>query len=212
MNIKKKFISLVLRLTKICPGLRGYLCRAWNLNTLSYWDRQYGNDKAQDKWSSQVRLQFYDLAATVLPKEPATVLDVGSGIGFGAKHLMEIYDGWDVHGLDFSAEACGKAVVKTHCVDLLKNPIPDEYEYLLVVETLEHFAEPMKVLKKIYDAAKKVVIITVPYKGQTSPTHPVSFDENSFTAYPDVDVKVHRRTQDDGTTRQDMLVVLKKSS
>ena len=210
MNIKKKFISLALRLAKICPGLRGFLCRAWNLNTLSYWDQQYGDDKAQDKWSSQVRLQFYDLAATVLPKEPATVLDVGSGIGFGAKHLMEMYDGWDIHGLDFSAEACSKAVVKSHCVDLLKDPIPGKYDYMLVVETLEHFAEPMKILRKIYDVAFKGVIVTVPYKGDQSPVHPISFDEQSFSGYNNVEIKISRREPINGVAKEDMLVFIKK--
>ena len=120
----------------------------WNLNTLSYWNEQYGDNSAKNKWGSQIRLQFYDLAASALPKEPATILDVGSGFGLGARHLMELYDGWDIHGLDFSIEACSKAVVKTHCIDLLTEPItPGKYDYLLVIETLEHFSDPMPILK-----------------------------------------------------------------
>jgi SAM-dependent methyltransferase len=210
VDIKKKFISFTLKLAKLCPGLHEYLCRTWNINTPFYWDQQYGDDKAQCKWGSQIRLQFYDLAASVLPKAPATILDVGSGLGFGAKHLMGLYNGWDIKGLDLSAEAGSNAVIETHCVDLLTEPIPGQYDYLLVIETLEHFSEPKPILKKIYDAALKGVIVTIPYKGGQSPVHPASFDEQSFSDYNNVEIKINSRKHTNGATKKDMLVFIKR--
>ena len=179
---------------------------------VSYWDQQYGSDNAKEHWGAQVRLQFYDRAATVLPQIPATVLDVGSGLGMGGKHLMEVYGGWQIEGLDFSPKACRSAVIKTHCVDLRTEELPGEYDYILVIQTLEHFARPMVVLDKLYKAAKKAVIITVPYKGDISTIHSASFDEQSFSKYPDAQIKLSERKQPDGLIKTDMLVVLKRAA
>lgn len=213
MNVMRKFRSLILRLSRIiCPRFHDQLCLRWNLNTTSYWDQLYSSNNAKEHWSSDVRLQFYDLAATALPRTPATILDVGSGFGSGGRHLMDIYQGWQIEGLDFSVEGCRKAVIKTHCVDLQTEQLPGEYDYILAVETLEHMTRAMEVLEKLYKAARKAVIVTVPYKGDKSTTHPASFDEQSFSKYPNAETKLSERKQPDGSIKIDMLVVLKKSA
>jgi SAM-dependent methyltransferase len=190
--------------------LYGRLCQLWNDNAVSYWDQEYGSNQATEHWGAQFRLHFYDLAATVLPRSPATVLDAGSGLGLGAKHLMDIYKGWRIEGLDFSPKACRNAVVKTHCVDLRIEQVPGEYDYILVIQTLEHFAHPVVVLDKLYKAARKAVIVTVPYKGSISTTHPISFDEQSFSKYPNVEIKLSERKEPDGSVKTEMLVLLRQ--
>ncbi len=211
MNIVKKFQDLILKISGICPAVKKYLCLRWNINTLAYWDSQYGSNQAEEHWGSQFRLEFYDLAATALPRTPATILDVGSGLGHGGKHLMTICDQWQVEGLDFSSKACRNAVIKSHCVDLCSDRLPGEYDYILTIQTLEHLPDPMPILDKLYEAARKAVIITVPYKGQISPTHPTSFDEDSFSKFPNAEIKTSKRKAPNNVIKTDMLVVLKKS-
>ena len=155
-------------------------------------------------------MQFYDLAATALPRTASTILDVGSGLGFGGEHLMQLHDEWRVEGLDFSRQACCNAVIKTHCVDLRTQPLPGCYDYVLAVETLEHFLDPMPVLSTLYDCARRAVVLTVPYKGGVSPTHPVDFDENSFVEYSCVKTELSERELPDATVKTDMLVVISR--
>jgi hypothetical protein len=80
-----------------------------------------------------------------------------------------------------------------------------------VIETLEHLPNPMQVLDKLYKAARKAVIITVPYKGRMSPTHPTSFDEQSFSKYSNVKIKLSKRQETKDIVKTDMLVALKKT-
>ena len=201
----------VLRLTRLMPAIHNRLCRRWNSNTRNYWDRQYTAGGAGQHWASQIRLHFYDLAAAAIPKEPATILDVGSGLGWGPAHIAKVFPDWCVEGLDFSAEACAKAVVKTHCVDVLTDDLPGPYDFVLAVETLEHLNAPMPVLDKMYRAARKAVILTVPYKGRVSPLHPSRFDEHTFDKYADVRLELCQRLDESsGEVKTDMLALIMK--
>ncbi|MCG8404647.1 MAG: FkbM family methyltransferase [Phycisphaerales bacterium] len=212
MAFQKKLQTLVLNgATKVSSALHGWLCRRWNRNTLNYWDEQYTGDTAEDHWGSPIRLHFYDLVAEALPREPATILDVGSGLGIGGRHLTDIYPEWRVEGLDISPAACHRAVIKTHEVDLRTKEIPGRYDYVLAVETLEHFSDPLKVLEKLYKAARRAVVLTVPYQGRLSTLHPVRFDADTFIEYPHVQIELtKRRYASSGSTKTDMLAVLYK--
>lgn len=213
MAASRKLRNLVLRCVKPFPRLYEPLCQRWNVNSLNYWDEQYAVDTADERWNAELRLQFYDLAARALPEEPATILDVGSGLGWGPAHLAKSCPDWHVEGLDFSQEACRKAVVKTHCCDLRTDALPGEYDYILAVETLEHFSQPMEVLEKLYGYARKAVILTVPYASEISTLHPFRFDEHTFKDYPDVTVELSkRRYEPTGEIKTDMLVVLPKAA
>lgn len=161
-----------------------------NDNTLEWWNNRYSIAGAKNIWSSQKRMRFYDMIATAIPKDSTTILDVGSGFGFGPEHLMGICDKWYVEGLDFSTKACAEAVVETHCVDIIIDNIPDTYDYVISAETMEHFSNPMAILDKMYQSARKAVIITVPYKKEKSTIHVSSFNENSFNKYPEVQIKL----------------------
>lgn len=181
----------LVRLVQLHPELYAWLCRRLNTNTVEYWDAEYRKAGALEKWQDATRAHFYDLIAEVLPKQPLSVLDVGSGLGAGAIYLQSKYVGWQVEGLDFSPEACRTALVKTHCVDLRTEEIPGRYDYVVAAETLEHMNEPREVLEKLIGAARLGVLITVPYRSGLSPVHPARFDETTFAAYPGVTLSIH---------------------
>lgn len=157
-----------------------------NDNTLDWWNNKYSVANVRIVWSSEKRLQFYNLIATAIPKTSATILDVGSGFGFGPSHLMDVCENWNIEGLDFSTKACAGAVVKTYCINMVTENIPSEYDYIISAETMEHFSNPMTILSKMYKAATKAVILTVPYMGGISTIHITSFDRRSFDRYQNV--------------------------
>ncbi|GJM26927.1 MAG: hypothetical protein DHS20C16_33420 [Phycisphaerae bacterium] len=203
--------QFVLRVSRRVPALNKKLCSLWNINTKAYWDGEYSAATADQKWSEDKRLYFYKLAETALPNGNATILDAGSALGAGGRYLMDQNSNWKIEGLDFSAAACERAVIKTHCVDLLKENVQGQYDYVLAIQTLEHFPSPNPIIAKLFAAAREALILTVPYAGQLSPTHPVSFDENSFADYEHVNVKLSERIiPKTGQKKTDMLAVLSK--
>ncbi len=212
MAFTRKVQNQVLKAAKIYPPMHRRLCRRWNVNTIDYWNDKYAPNTAGEEWRSQIRLQFYELAAGAIPRQPASILDVGSGLGWGAAHLHKICEQWTVEGLDFSAEACRKAVIKTHCVDLRLDDLPYEYDYVVAIETLEHFNNPIEIVDRLYEFARKAVILVVPYAGEIGSLHPARFDEHSFDKYPHVRTELsHRQYAPAGEAKTDLLAVLSKA-
>ncbi|KKN98938.1 hypothetical protein LCGC14_0141830 [marine sediment metagenome] len=161
-----------------------------NDNTLKWWNDRYSIADVQEIWSSKKRLRFYDMITTVIPRCTATILDIGSGFGFGPTHMVSICKDWIVEGLDFSTKACEEAVVQTHCINIITDHLPGVYDYIISAETLEHFSNPMVILEKMYQAAEKAVILTVPYKGSINSIHVSTFDRHSFDKYQNVYTKL----------------------
>src|SRR5262245_65379937 len=113
-----------------------------------FWEREYRASAAPEKWASSARLGFYEFAAESIPREPARILDIGSGLGHGGKRLMEICPSWRVEGFELSRSAAEAAVIPTRCGDLLRDPLPPGFDYLLLVQTLEHFRDTQAVARK----------------------------------------------------------------
>lgn len=157
-----------------------------NENTVKWWNDKYSEKGSAETWSSERRLIFYRMISTAIPREKATIIDIGSGLGFGPDYLRRICNKWSIEGLDFSPKACLGAVVETHCVDIINSEIPSKYDYVISAETLEHFDNPMKIISKMYKSARNAVLFTVPYNGNISSIHVSSFSENSFDMYRDV--------------------------
>jgi SAM-dependent methyltransferase len=174
-----------------------------------FWEREYGATSAPEKWGSLARLGFYEFAAEALPREPARILDIGSGFGHGGKRLMEICSSWSVEGFELSRAAAEAAVIPTRCGDLLKDPLPQRFDYLLLVQTLEHFRDTQAILERVVPAARLAVVITVPYRGRLNRKHLASLDESSFARYPEARFRFReRRYEKDGSMKTDLCVIL----
>jgi SAM-dependent methyltransferase len=178
-------------------------------NPRGFWEREYSDAGAGEKWASDARIGFYDFAAEALPREPLRILDIGSGFGHGGRRLMAICPLWIVEGFEISRAAAEQAVMPTHCGDLLKDPLPPGFDYLLLIQTLEHFRDTGAVLSRVLPSAGRGVVITVPYRGKLNRKHLASLDEASFQAYPGAVVHTRqRRYEKDGSLKTDMRVVL----
>jgi len=178
-------------------------------NPRGYWEREYSDTGAGRKWASEARLGFYEFAAEALPREPLRILDVGSGLGHGGRHLMSICELWKVEGFEISRAAAERAVIPTCCGDLLRDTLPGGFDFLLLIQTLEHFHDTDSILSRVVRAACRGVVITVPYRGKLNRKHLASLDESAFSSYSDAHIQLRqRRYEKDGSLKTDMRVVL----
>jgi SAM-dependent methyltransferase len=178
-------------------------------NPRSFWEKEYLESWAEEKWASDARLSFYEFAAGALPREPLRILDVGSGFGHGGRRLMEICPLWTVEGFEISQAAAEQAVIPTRCADLLRDPLPPGFDFLLLIQTLEHFRDTRPLLEKIVRAPRRGVVITVPYRGRLNRKHLASLDEASFAGFPGARFDRRERIYPkDGSVKIDLRVVL----
>lgn len=98
------------------------------------------------------------------------VLDIGCNSGEFIKYLKE-KKGCDVYGVDISAKVIdlckAKGLENVQVVDAEKLPFPDStFDYVTLMEVLEHLHDPVKYLKEIRRVLKKTgsLIGTCPHK------------------------------------------------
>jgi methionine biosynthesis protein MetW len=95
------------------------------------------------------------------------VLDVGVGDGTVSEYLIKNKQ-VKVVGLDISATACEKAKqlgIQTEVRDITNGlGLPDgaSYDYILLLEVIEHTAYPHRILIDAVNHAKKGVIVSIP--------------------------------------------------
>jgi len=100
----------------------------------------------------------------------STMLDVGIGDGMIAEYLMNELN-VKMYGLDVSENACKKAKQKGISAEIRDinyglNLRDDEiYDYILLMEVIEHTVQPEKVVMDAVRHAKKGVIVTIPNSG-----------------------------------------------
>jgi SAM-dependent methyltransferase len=101
-------------------------------------------------------------------KENANILDAGCGDGFHLQ-LLEKYGNktWHLEGIDMDARAIDKAEksgLKVHHGDIETADLPQNfYDLVFTLQTIEHLANPDKVLANIYKILKpggRLVIVT----------------------------------------------------
>jgi hypothetical protein len=151
-------------------------------NTREHWEERYRKEDNSARWSSEWRLSFYEWATQHIHERNGTFLDVGSGLGYGLQRVCKAHPGWQPTGLDFAWAAVSEAVIPTLHMDVLKDDIPGIYDYVLCIQTLEHFSCPDLVIRKMSAAAGKQLVITVPYREDIShhTEHESSFSEDYF--------------------------------
>lgn len=166
-----------------------------NPNTRSYWNRKLS--KLDFTW----RDENYHHIIDIFPKDVSfSLLDVGCALGDGCELLQSHFPRAKITGADISTVGIEKAKLKTRLVeylvlDILKDPLPSTYDYITIVETLEHFDNPFPIVEKCLGHVRDAVIISVPYKESdrygkggggrklTFSEHRFIFDEYTFDGY-----------------------------
>ena len=191
------------RWTKLVPHIKLYAKNIFvywslstNLNSLNYWNKKLSGR------GSGWRTHPYEHLISILPKEKAySILDIGCGLGDGVIFLKEKFPNLRLEGLDFSDIGIKMARKKSetiawHNLDILRDSIPDSYDYILIIRTLEHFDNPFTVLDKCLKATRKSVIVNVPYDNNSNSRiygvteHRYRFDKSTFNSYKCRDIRI----------------------
>jgi SAM-dependent methyltransferase len=162
---------------------------SFNLNSKRYWNEKL--DQFDDYWRDEHYVNILDL----FPQDKEfSLLDVGCALGDGCELLKKTYPKAQITGIDISDVGIAKAKQKTKDIeyfvfDILKDPIPQMYDYILIVQTLEHFDDPFPVVDKCLKHVNNELIISVPYtpeshgRIQEVSEHRYFFNENIFKDY-----------------------------
>jgi len=154
-----------------------------SINTKKYW----GSLLQSGKWGKGQEY-LYTSIAKLFSKKKITILDIGCANAFGTMALKNKLKNATIDACDFSKEAISNAKKKfgmnidffVH--DVAKDKLKNKYDYILMIETLEHLDNPDKIVKKYLKCCKNMIVI-VPYNETESDEHVYSFDEDSFSNF-----------------------------
>jgi SAM-dependent methyltransferase len=93
------------------------------------------------------------------------LLDIGCSTGSFVRAALDA--GFDAEGVDISSPAitCGKKLgLPLRCLDVLNDPLPDQYDIVSMWATLEHLPDPMRHLKRARDLLRPggLLLVSVP--------------------------------------------------
>jgi len=122
-----------------------------------------------------------------------SLLDVGCALGDGLIYLRKKCPKiFRFTGIDFSSRAIDTcrnnpelSEIEFYQHDITKS-LPEKYDNIICLATLEHLEDPETAMKNLVDATKKLLIIGVPYLNRRpDKNHLWSFDENDFSDLAD---------------------------
>ena len=153
-----------------------------NTNTPELWDSLH--EKEHNGGMFQQFKRFFDLG--YLPQdEEFSILDIGCGSANYIHKLAPMYQKVTWGGLDFSPVVIaknkrGNPNATFYELDIMKDNIPDVYDYIVSMHTFEHFDDPDLALQKCVEMCRKKVIICVPFGDAwgNAPEHVHKFTEN----------------------------------
>jgi 2-polyprenyl-3-methyl-5-hydroxy-6-metoxy-1,4-benzoquinol methylase len=166
-----------------------------DINNIEYWDEFY--DKGLTEKIEKKRLYFYEDLKCFLKKGSYTLLEIGCGTGYGLNYLLKFFPEYKMTGFDISSIAIKKASEINNKIffsvfDVLKQPVNENYDYMLIIQTLEHFSCPFEIIDKCIEHCK-FLIVSVPYKHAMSNDEAhitTNFTEECFDKYSIIDHKV----------------------
>jgi len=159
-----------------------------NINTKNYWNSQLKSGK----WGAERGILYSKLTKYLPKKGTYSCLDIGCAAGHGIATLTKLRRNINFDACDFSNNGIiaaksnyNNTKIRFFTHDILKDSLNKKYDYILIVETLEHVNDPLRAVKKYIKYCNKKLIITVPYKEQGWKEHIYSFDEKSFASVPE---------------------------
>ena len=153
-----------------------------NINTKERWNKLLGTGG----WGKE-RGKIYLKVKKHLPrKRKITALEIGCANGHGLIELAKKTKNITYEACDFSDKGIKQAKklygkkIKFFVHDVYKDKLKKNYDYILIIETLEHINNPKKAVKKYLKYCNERLIVTVPYKEKGWIEHVYKFDTNSF--------------------------------
>lgn len=173
------------------------------INSKDYWERRFKEDWDSNMGQEQSRF-FGTLAVDAMPPwlartiraEHWSICDWGCAKGDGTKVLMETFPESQIVGVDFSQAAVetargryGEGFSAEDWLDgsVEKDDHSESWDLVFSSNTLEHFPDPDRVLRRLCERALQCVTLLVPYRElDRHPEHATTFlPENIlFTPFP----------------------------
>lgn len=133
-------------------------------------DRYYEDPRlwTADRYETEREMVRFRLAASMLPADTRTLLDVGSGNGAFLR-LIEETTSMTTAGVEPSAAARTSSVCRTAVVDASAENLPfgdDSFDVVCALEVIEHLRQGLyeQALAQMRRVARRNVLISVPYR------------------------------------------------
>jgi len=162
------------------------------INTIDYWNNKYQHKSTGGKWGEK----GYYFLRDILPKnESFTLLDVGCGKGAGIGFLHQLFPKGHMEGIDFSDHGIKIARekfpvpnVNFHVNDAYK--VKGNYDYILMIEVLEHFRKPNDVIENALKICNKAIYISIPINNWPCDEHIYAYGDpkKAFSEYGAVEI------------------------
>lgn len=158
------------------------------MNSKDYWEGRFAGDwtqaggPAQSRFFTQVFFRMAPPWLVLALRSGASVLDWGCAEGDGTFELASGLPGATVSGVDFSANAVETASARYptldfHCADVLEDGLGGSWDFIFSSNTLEHFKDPLGVLRRLAAASTRGMILLVPFaEFPRIDEHEVTFD------------------------------------
>lgn len=155
-----------------------------NINTIPYWDNIYQKHLESEVWEKDI-FKFKNIAGHIEKRE-CMIVDLGCGTGELVQVIHDERPEALLIGVDFAEEAIKRAeVLQGQNVDFLRADVtktgltPNNFDYVVTSEVLEHLEEPKKLIEEAARLLKPggKLILTTPFQNHIpSEEHIWSFD------------------------------------
>ena len=161
----------------------------WEEYFSATWDANNGRDQSK-YFMQRLTENLPPPEREYLRTRDATVLDWGCAFGDGVQVLASAFPRIRITGLDFAERAIAEAKRVYPRLDFRHNPdgkIHDRYDVMFCSHCLEHFKEPLEILRQHLRRCRGFYLAMTPYKEPLplNECHEVSLDENDFPEHLD---------------------------
>lgn len=161
------------------------------VNSRAWWDEFFERQWDANGGTAQTRhfmerliASIPDVDLSLLQNRQLSILDWGCALGEGVHALAERFPRARVVGLDFSREAIETARQRHGYSEFIHTPngeIPEPFDVIVTSNCLEHFDEPIELLRKHLTSCRELYVALVPYdESPLCQYHRSSFRESSF--------------------------------
>lgn len=158
----------------------------WEDYLAAQWDANNGRD--QSKYFMQRLVEnLPPVEREYLVSQEATILDWGCAFGDGVNVLSEVFPNCRITGMDFAERAVAEASRSYPALDFKHTPdgaIGELYDVIFCSHCLEHFADPLPILKQHLLSCRSFYVLLTSYKeAPLCANHMTQFDEESFPSH-----------------------------
>lgn len=162
----------------------GYLNPRWNHDSyLKFYQNEYDNyyrsnitkgvqEIKKERNHIEVRLKQFDL----LPKNAQRILDIGSGAGKNLLHFKSLFPESEMFAIEPSVNAqihlkkSGVTIVESDVDTSWDADYEDKFDIIIMRHVLEHFLDPIKIMKKVRRALAPSGIVYIAVPNNLNPT------------------------------------------